>query len=89
MVGRITVPSAASRSLALARLALAPVAAFVAVRAKAVLRRREVARIADYDDRMLADIGLTREDVARALERPWSEDPTRTLAERRRGMRTG
>ena len=87
MAGRIIAPPVADRVLAPARLALAVAATFVAARVKAVLRRRDVARLSDYDDRLLADIGLTREDVSSAMRRPWPEDPTRLLAERRRGMR--
>ena len=53
----------------------------------ALLHRREVARLADLDDRALKDIGLLRSDVTAALDRPLGEDPSTLLmlrsAERR------
>jgi uncharacterized protein YjiS (DUF1127 family) len=42
-------------------------------------RRRQVARLVEFDDHMLADIGLTREDVREALDLPFSHDPGRVL----------
>ncbi len=45
--------------------------------------RAAVASLLDQDDRMLRDIGVTREDVARALEVA-GEDPARYLARLRR-----
>lgn len=55
-------------------------------------RNRRVAwRLARLDDRLLADIGLTRGDIDRALSLPLSQDPTRELYriswERRRAWR--
>ena len=41
--------------------------------------RRQVATLADFDDHILADIGLTRRDVTEALELPFSHDPGREL----------
>jgi uncharacterized protein YjiS (DUF1127 family) len=41
--------------------------------------RRAAWRLARLDDRLLADIGLTRGDVERALSLPFWEDPTRQL----------
>lgn len=53
--------------------------------------RREVAQLLHADDRMLADIGLTRLDVEGALSAPVSYDPSQLLlrsrAERRTYMR--
>jgi len=41
--------------------------------------RRQVAALVDFDDHMLADIGLTRRDVKEALDLPFSSDPGREL----------
>jgi len=50
--------------------------------ARAVERRRSVSTLAGFDDRMLADIGLTRSDVVDAFSSPLWEDPTLTLRSR-------
>ena len=50
--------------------------------------RNDMARLQEFDDHQLADIGITREDLSRALSLPFSHDPTHALAEmaiRRRG----
>jgi uncharacterized protein YjiS (DUF1127 family) len=54
--------------------------------------RARLARLDDMDDHLLADIGLTREDVHFMREVPWSEDPSlalqrRALCNRKRGWR--
>jgi uncharacterized protein YjiS (DUF1127 family) len=41
----------------------------------AIKHRRELARLADYDDRMLADIGLRRSDLHAARPAPLWQDP--------------
>src|SRR6266545_3817434 len=47
---------------------------------KALKNRRDIAGLADWDDRMLADIGLTRSDLRAAMgDRLW-RDPTTLLA---------
>lgn len=52
--------------------------------------RRQVAALAEFDDHMLADIGLTRRDVREALELPFSYDPGRELQRRsERNQRRG
>jgi uncharacterized protein YjiS (DUF1127 family) len=48
--------------------------------------RSDAAALAALDDRMLADIGLTRADLNDALAEPLWRDPTNVLA-RRRGER--
>jgi uncharacterized protein YjiS (DUF1127 family) len=53
----------------------------------AIKHRRELALLADRDDRMLADIGLTRSDLRDAYCEPLWRDPTSLLA-RRRACRT-
>ena len=50
----------------------------------AIKHHRELAQLADRDDRMLADIGLTRGDLDDASSEPLWVDPTATLNERAR-----
>ena len=45
-------------------------------------RRSDVARLREFDDHQLADIGITREDLSWALALPFSRDPTHALEER-------
>jgi uncharacterized protein YjiS (DUF1127 family) len=47
--------------------------------------RRELAHLADLDDRMLADIGLTRTDLRDACSEPLWRDPISMLARRADG----
>ncbi len=44
--------------------------------------RREIARLASFDDTLLADIGIARADVDWALMQPWNADPSLALARR-------
>ena len=44
--------------------------------------RRDAGRLAGLDDRMLADIGITRSDLRDAYSAPLWQDPTDTLAKR-------
>ncbi len=46
--------------------------------------RAAVASLLDQDDRMLRDIGVTREDVVQALKANGTEDPANYLARRRK-----
>ena len=48
----------------------------------AIKHRRELAQLAERDDRTLADIGLTRGDLYDASSVPFWVDPTATLRER-------
>src|SRR5262245_29365579 len=60
--------------------------------AQAWRNRRDAAALANLDDRMLADIGITRSDVRDALAEPLWHDPTdllRTRALERRLSRHG
>jgi uncharacterized protein YjiS (DUF1127 family) len=41
--------------------------------------RRSVAQLSEFDDHMLADLGLTRGDVSAALSQPFSQDPSAEL----------
>jgi uncharacterized protein YjiS (DUF1127 family) len=61
-----------------------------AKRALDALRNRRVAvGLAGLDDRMLADIGLTRSDLRDAYARPLWHDPTQVLAQRAAERRLG
>jgi len=55
----------------------------------AVRHRRELLHLTDCDDRMLADIGLSRSDLQDARSKPLWQDPTSILARRVRRRRTG
>ena len=50
--------------------------------AERVRNRRDVTQLAEFDDRMLRDIGLTRSDVLDAFAEPPWRDPTEILAQR-------
>jgi uncharacterized protein YjiS (DUF1127 family) len=66
-------------------------AARVAAVWRAVQNRRAVGRLAEWDDRMLRDVGLTRGDVHAALAGRVAEDPSKRLdvlsSERRSAVR--
>ena len=49
---------------------------------KAFAHRRHVAALSGLDDRMLCDIGLTRNDVRDAIRQPLWRDPIAVLASR-------
>jgi uncharacterized protein YjiS (DUF1127 family) len=51
--------------------------------------RRTAGRLAGLDDRMLADIGLTRSDLRDAYAEPLWHDPTDVLARRAAERRSG
>jgi uncharacterized protein YjiS (DUF1127 family) len=44
--------------------------------------RREILRLASFEDSMLADIGIARSDVEWALMQPWNADPSLALEHR-------
>lgn len=46
---------------------------------QALVNRRQVVSLLEADDRMLKDIGLTRQDVAGALSAPIDHDPSQYL----------
>lgn len=62
------------------------IAGFAVARARDVLQlfknRRDAANLAGLDDRMLADIGLTRGDLRDAYSEPVWRDPTAILVSR-------
>jgi uncharacterized protein DUF1127 len=66
--------------------AIVAVAGFVALRVKSLIlgfkHRRDAAMLAGLDERMLADIGLTRGDVRDAISEPLWRDPTAILVSR-------
>jgi uncharacterized protein YjiS (DUF1127 family) len=49
---------------------------------QAFKHRRDAAALASFDDRMLADIGLSRSDLRDALAEPMWRDPTAILVNR-------
>ncbi|MGD9921100.1 MAG: DUF1127 domain-containing protein [Pseudorhodoplanes sp.] len=55
--------------------------------ARALKNRRRAGMLAGLDDRMLADIGLTRSDLRDAYAEPLWRDPTDMLAGRARDKR--
>jgi uncharacterized protein YjiS (DUF1127 family) len=71
-------PSAASPWGALA----AAVARWLRSRVQAYRNRSHATALAGFDDRMLADIGLTRSDVRDAFAEPLWQDPTELLRTR-------
>lgn len=65
----------ASRSSAAAGVGLAHTALhFVERTLRAWRDRKSIASLADMDDHVLADLGVTRDDVTRALRLPFSHD---------------
>ncbi len=70
---------------------LAVSAARVAAVWRAAQNRRQVGKLLGWDDRMLADIGLSQGDVRSALATPFPEDPSQHLrllsGERRNAIR--
>lgn len=62
-----------------ARRVLGPVVTIVAGLGRAIANRSEVRQLAEFDDRMLADIGLSRSDVLGALAEPMHKDPSSVL----------
>lgn len=64
-----------AQAIAAVRGAVARVNAMV----RAWRNRRDVEVLLEFDDRMLADIGLTRTDVTSALASPSDVDPSRRL----------
>ncbi len=82
-------PAITSLTYGAAKLAARAAAAMVVSLGRAANRvvrtirnRRDAARLARFDDRMLADIGLTRGDVCEALSGPVWRDPAPLLAKR-------
>ena len=43
------------------------------------LNRRRIASLTEVDDHLLADLGLDRDDVRRALDLPFAQDPALEL----------
>lgn len=50
--------------------------------------RRAMFKLSRLEDRILADIGLTRADIEWALSLPWHVDPTEALNDRLRCRRS-
>ena len=56
--------------------------------AEKVKNRHDAMRLAEFDDRMLSDIGLNRSDLRDAYAEPLWHDPTDVLARRSAERRT-
>ena len=78
----VTRKNSTSASLAQIRRAVAAMALGVWRLGVAITHRRDLARLAGADDRMLADIGLKRSDLRDACSEPLWKDPTKLLARR-------
>ena len=76
----LVAPSSCSQAFAAVGTAAVRVGRWVA---DAWRHRHDAAALASFDDRMLADIGLTRADLNDALAEPLWRDPTSVLARRR------
>ena len=63
-------------------LVLAGVVAAVRKVGQVLKNRHDAAMLAQFDDRMLSDIGLTRSDLRDAYSEPLWRDPTSILASR-------
>lgn len=50
--------------------------------AVALRHRRELMQLCAWDDRLLADVGLTRSELVGALQVPLSRDPSQVLSAR-------
>jgi uncharacterized protein YjiS (DUF1127 family) len=61
----------------------------VRLAARSLNSRRQLARLSEFDDHMLADIGLRRQDLSWALQLPFGADPTLELERRSRQNREG
>lgn len=61
----------------------------VRFRVRSLNNRRAIARLSDFDDHQLADIGLTRQDLSRALQLPFGADPAAELERRSLRNREG
>jgi uncharacterized protein YjiS (DUF1127 family) len=77
----MTPSTAAKTSARIAELA-GTVALRVVNVVRAYLNRRDMQVLASFDERMLADIGLTRSDVRDAVAEPLWRDPTGVLVSR-------
>ena len=83
-MGTITKSFQSEESVSTGAVAVAKRVAAIAGRlAVAWSNYRGLAMLARMDDHALADIGLSRTDVKDALSRPWWEDPTEQLNQRR------
>ena len=80
-------PIRAPREPALVRSAYAIVLNSLRKFARVLKNRRNAKMLARMDDRMLADIGLTRSDLRDAYAQPLWRDPTDVLAGRARDKR--
>jgi uncharacterized protein YjiS (DUF1127 family) len=64
------------------RATIAAAARWIRQLVQAYRNRSKAATLAGFDDRMLADIGLTRSDVRDAFAEPLWQDPTELLRAR-------
>jgi uncharacterized protein YjiS (DUF1127 family) len=81
MTARITTKPSAGLFAAIAH-AITTVALRAWRCAAALKHRHELRRLLDCEDRLLADIGISRDDLRSALSEPFWRDPTTALAAR-------
>lgn len=72
-------PAARGALLRLSTNVLARAGALVRHAVILVRNRLDMHALAQFDERMLKDIGLTQSDVQGALNEPWHKDPSRML----------
>lgn len=82
--GTLRIAATGSRFAAFAEIVAVRVAALV----KAFRHRSDLTMLGRFDDRMLADIGLTRGDLRDAAAEPIWRDGTQLLVKRARERRT-
>jgi len=79
----LSTPAGVRRLFGMAEVLWSPVAALV----RAYKHRHDIRLLSEFDDRMLADIGLTRGDLRDAVAEPAWRDPSALLTQRVRSRR--
>ncbi len=82
MTSKISAAAPIIARLSLLADALARLARQVRRLPTTLAHREQLQRLAEYDDHLLADIGVTREDTNAALSAPFWHDPSEELVRR-------